>query len=147
MYSCVSNDFALSFLLNRGIRSLRLCQYEQTMGEELLWGVKNGDLDKVRELVEKKGCGVNDELMNGRNPIHFAADYGQHAVIDYLISKGADVNLPDKHGITPLLAAIYEGHTECVKLLLAKGASKDGKSPSGDSYKDSAESQEIKDLL
>lgn len=24
------------------------------MGEELLWGVKNGDLDKVRELVEKK---------------------------------------------------------------------------------------------
>ena len=24
------------------------------MGEELLWGVKNGDLDKVRELIEKK---------------------------------------------------------------------------------------------
>ena len=30
------------------------------------------------------------------------------------------VKVPDKHGITPLLAAIYEGHTECVKLLLAK---------------------------
>ena len=30
------------------------------------------------------------------------------------------VQVPDKHGITPLLAAIYEGHTECVKLLLAK---------------------------
>lgn len=28
--------------------------------------------------------------------------------------------LPDKHGITPLLAAIYEGHSECVKLLLEK---------------------------
>ena len=31
-----------------------------------------------------------------------------------------DLQVPDKHGITPLLAAIYEGHTECVKLLLAK---------------------------
>lgn len=117
------------------------------MGEELLWGVKNGDLDKVRELVEKKGYSVNAELMNGRNPIHFAADYGQREVIDYLIGKGADMNLPDKHGITPLLAAIYEGHTDCVKLLLSKGANKDGKAPSGDSYKDAAESQEIKDLL
>ena len=28
--------------------------------------------------------------------------------------------LADKHGITPLLAAIYEGHTECVKILLEK---------------------------
>ena len=27
--------------------------------------------------------------------------------------------LPDKFGITPLLAAIYEGHEECVKLLIA----------------------------
>ena len=30
------------------------------------------------------------------------------------------LQLPDKHGITPLLAAIYEDHMECVKLLLAK---------------------------
>ncbi|CAB3979635.1 Myotrophin [Paramuricea clavata] len=117
------------------------------MGEELLWGVKNGDLDKVRELVEKKGCNVNGELMNGRNPIHFAADYGQREVIDYLVNQGADMNVPDKHGITPLLAAIYEGHLECVKLLLAKGAKKDGKSPTGESYKDAAETQEMKDLL
>jgi ankyrin repeat protein len=26
----------------------------------------------------------------------------------------------DKHGITALLAAIWEGHTDCVKLLLEK---------------------------
>ncbi|XP_046862319.1 myotrophin-like [Xenia sp. Carnegie-2017] len=141
-----NNDFGLSFL-NRRIRTLRLYQYEPKMGEELLWAVKNGDLDKVRELVERKGCSVNSELMNGRNPLHFAADYGQLEVLKYLISKGANVNLPDKHGITPLLAAIYEEHLSCVKLLLSKGAKSDGKTPSGESYKDSAESQEIKDLL
>ena len=136
----------LSFLTRR-LKSLGISQYELTMGEELLWGVKNGDLDKVRELIEKKGCDVNGDLMNGRKPIHFAADYGQHEMIGYLVSQGANVNLPDKHGITPLLAAIYEDHMECVKLLLAKGANKDGLSPSGESYKDCAESQEMKDLL
>jgi len=28
--------------------------------------------------------------------------------------------LPDKHGITAILAAIYEGHEDCVKLLVDK---------------------------
>lgn len=36
---------------------------------------------------------MNSELMNGRNPLHFAADYGQLEVLKYLISKGANVNV------------------------------------------------------
>jgi len=55
--------------------------------------------------------------------------------------------LADKHGITPLLSAIYEGHTNCVQLLLQKGASKVGKAPDGTSYIDCAEKEEIKKLL
>lgn len=39
----------------------------------------------------------------------------QSPVISFFV-----LQLPDKHGITPLLAAIYEGHTDCVKLLLSK---------------------------
>ena len=30
------------------------------------------------------------------------------------------LQLPDRHGITPLLAAIYEDHEECVKFLIEK---------------------------
>ena len=47
--------FVISFLQRR-FKTLGLHQYEPKMGEELLWGVKNGDLDKVRELVETKVC-------------------------------------------------------------------------------------------
>ena len=36
---------------------------------------------------------LNKELMNGRMAIHFAADYGQIDVIDYLVSQKADVNV------------------------------------------------------
>ncbi|XP_066991004.1 myotrophin [Anabrus simplex] len=113
---------------------------------ELVWGIKIGDLDQVKDIVEKKEIDVNKEI-DGRPPIHYAADYGQEDVITYLISKGADVNAKDKHGISALLAAIWEGHTSCVKLLLDQGASREGSAPDGTSYIDAADKEEIKLLL
>ncbi|CAH3039923.1 unnamed protein product [Pocillopora meandrina] len=117
------------------------------MGEQLVWACKNGDLDQVKDIMEKPGFDVNAEILNGRSGIHFAADYGQSNVIEYLISKGADINRADKYGITPLLASIYESNTDCVKLLLEKGADKTLKAPDGSSYIECAEIDEIKSLL
>jgi len=113
---------------------------------EFVWSLKNGDLEQVREFVEKKGLDVNKEI-DGRSPIHYAADYGQREVIQYLVDRGAEVNAKDKHGITALLAAIWEGHTECVRLMLQKGATKQGCTPDGTSYVEAAEKEEIKALL
>lgn len=93
--------------------------------------------------------------------------------MEYLISKSADVNVSnardkwkfkcdlayvmlflfvllqvkDKHGITPMLAAIWEGHTECVEVLLRGGADIKGTAPDGTSYVDAAEKDEIKKLI
>ena len=58
--------------------------------------------------------------IDGRSPMHLAADYGQLEVLQYLVSKGADLNAKDKHGISVILAAIWEGHGQCVKFLLEK---------------------------
>ncbi|KAK7486407.1 hypothetical protein BaRGS_00022331 [Batillaria attramentaria] len=113
--------------------------------EKFAWSVKNGELTAVEEFVAKGGD-VNAEI-KGRFPLHYAADYGQDKVMEFLLSKGAKVNQPDKYGITPLLAAIFEGHTSCVRILLKKGADKNGRSPDGASFIDCAEKQEIKDLL
>jgi len=113
---------------------------------ELVWGIKNGDLDQVRDFIEKKGINVNDNI-DGRPPILYAADYGQKDVIEYLVGKGANVNACDKHGISALLAAIWEGHTTCVKFLIQNGASRDGKAPDGTSYEEAAEKEEIRALL
>ncbi|XP_062513154.1 myotrophin-like [Corticium candelabrum] len=115
------------------------------MGEPLVWAVKNGDLDQVKSLAPT--VDLNKELINGRMAIHFAADYGQKDVIEYLITRKADVNIPDKHGITPLLAAVFEDHAECVRLLIQNGARKDGKAPGGQSYIDCAESDAVRRAL
>jgi len=113
---------------------------------DLAWAVKNGDLDQVKELVEGKGADVN-QTIDGRLPLHYASDYGQLEVLQYLAEKGAKLNEMDKHGISPLLAAVWEGHTHCVKFLLDKGASKAGTAPDGTSYVEAAEKEEIKALL
>ncbi|XP_052801557.1 myotrophin-like [Mya arenaria] len=115
--------------------------------DKLLWGVKNGDLENVQEMISKPGVDVNAELSGGRNALHFAADYGQTDVIKCLLKAGADVNKADKHGITPLLAAIWESHEETVTLLLQMGADKNGKSPDGETYIQCAETDDMKALL
>lgn len=114
---------------------------------DFLWAVKNGDLSEVQGFVEKQGNGLINTQIEGRTPLHYAADYGHSEVIGYLVDQGGNVDAKDKHGITPLLAAIWEGHTNSVKLLLQKGASKDGCSPDGTSYLECAEKDEIKKLL
>jgi ankyrin repeat protein len=53
----------------------------------------------------------------------------------------------DKYSITPILAAIWENHVSCVKLLLSKGASKNVKAPDGKSLLESTDNEEIKRLL
>uniref|UniRef100_A0A6A7FWT7 Myotrophin-like n=1 Tax=Hirondellea gigas TaxID=1518452 RepID=A0A6A7FWT7_9CRUS len=112
---------------------------------DFAWEVKNGDLEKVKEAVEK-GINVNDAI-DGRLPVCLASDYGQLDVLNFLLSSGADVEVTDKFGVSPLLAAIFEGHTKCVQSLLQAGARKDGKAPDGSSYLDNAEKDEIKALL
>ncbi|KAL1501266.1 hypothetical protein ABEB36_006621 [Hypothenemus hampei] len=116
------------------------------MSSEFVWAIKNGDLEQVKDIIEKQTIDVN-QVVDGRPLILYAADYGQKAVIEYLISAGADVNSKDKHGITPILAAIWEGHKACVELLLQKGAKKDGVAPDGKPYVECAENSEIRQLL
>jgi len=120
--------------------------YKRKTMSGLAWAVKNGDMEQVKELVEGKGVDVNTAI-DGRLPLHYASDYGQLEVLQYLCSKGAKMDSTDKHGISPLLAAIWEGHTACVKFLVDKGASKSGTAPDGTSYVEAAEKEEIKALL
>ncbi|XP_039255811.1 myotrophin homolog [Styela clava] len=119
--------------------------------DKVLWCLKNGELDELKSQLSKPKVCVDDvSLTNNKMPaIICAADYGQTDIVNYLIEKGANVNIVDKKtSITPLLAAIWEGHTSTVELLLKKGAKNKGmKSPGGKSYIDEADNKKIKELL
>ncbi|XP_071100193.1 myotrophin-like [Haliotis cracherodii] len=119
---------------------------ESELSKSFLWSVKNGDITEVKNLLaQEKSLGTKE--IAGRSPLHFAADYGQTDVVEYLVANGAGINVEDQYGITPLLSAIFEGHKETVALLLKKGANKNGKSPDGRPYLDCAETDDMKSLL
>jgi ankyrin repeat protein len=70
---------------------------------DLVWSIKNGDRDEVKSKVESEKIDCKKEIVNGRSLLHYASDYGQNDVLEYLISMGCDVNALDKHGISCLL--------------------------------------------
>ena len=51
-----------------------------------------------------------------------AAQLGDMPKLRHLIESGADVNMPNRLGVTPLLAAAFDGRLEAVRALLERGA-------------------------
>jgi ankyrin repeat protein len=62
--------------------------------------VPDGWLPAVRYLVEELGADVNARDHNGYTPLHHAASRGDNALIEYLVSKGADVKAVSRTGQT-----------------------------------------------
>ncbi|MBA7714258.1 hypothetical protein ES703_123275 [subsurface metagenome] len=58
----------------------------------------------------------------GYTPLMMAANNGQHDLVKFLITKGADVNAKAKDGSTALSKATKENDTAMVKLLKNSGA-------------------------
>jgi len=54
--------------------------------------------------------------------LFLAAYNGNKEIVEILISGGADVNVKNNDGKTPLTIAGEEGYTEIVNLLLENGA-------------------------
>lgn len=55
-------------------------------------------------------------------PLHYAAALPTPEIAALLIERGANVNAEDSFGTTPLLAAVFGGHLETLRLLIAHGA-------------------------
>jgi ankyrin repeat protein len=58
------------------------------------------------ELLLEQGLSINGIDANGRTALHGAALQGYDDVIKYLVSKGADLNVKDKGGFTPVDTAL-----------------------------------------
>lgn len=72
--------------------------------------ITNGaPLSTIKFLVEENGNNVNQLTHDGRIYLHWATMTGNAEVVDYLISKGSDVNLVDTKGQTPLTFAAGAG--------------------------------------
>lgn len=79
--------------------------------------------ETIKFLIDQPGNSISKLTHDGRTYLHWAAQRGNFEVIDYLLSKGAKVNVMDTHGSTPLLAAASSGqqNTKIYDVFLAHG--------------------------
>ena len=89
----------------------------------LLVACERGLLDDARQLVHLSGVHRFELVKDrkGRTPMHLAAARGRTAVLEFLWSKGADMDPEDDEGRTPLHLAAANGHVDCARFLVDKG--------------------------
>lgn len=89
----------------------------------------------------------------GHSPLEHAVLYGRHnrwkarqpEVVRLLLEHGAEVNVQDKYGHTPLHAAVLGAGTDTMQLLLEAGADRNLTDAEGDTAEERARALVILD--
>ena len=90
--------------------------------QALLQATWEGDETTVKRLLEE-GADPNVQDHDGHAPLHAAAIAGQPGVAGLLVKNGAELELADDYGRTPLLLVARESGNELVaRILLEHGA-------------------------
>ncbi len=81
------------------------------------------DVLKIMQILLNYGAKVNTiDTSSGNAPIHNASAYHSVKVVEELIQAGAEINVKNKEGETPLDMAIKWKNTEVIKFLQEHGA-------------------------
>uniref|UniRef100_A0ABM5GKU9 Ankyrin repeat domain-containing protein 53 isoform X1 n=1 Tax=Pogona vitticeps TaxID=103695 RepID=A0ABM5GKU9_9SAUR len=95
----------------------------------------HGRLDCIKMLVEKYSVNVDLGSLTGWRAIHLvlSKEAGGMALecLQYLIKKGADVNVQNHNGVSPLHKAASEGRENCIQPLVDAGADVHAKDADG----------------
>lgn len=92
-------------------------------GGEFLVQAAAEDKQDFVALLLRQGCDVNYQSRNGSTPLSAASVEGHPKMVEFLISKGAEIDQKDRLvGESALMGAAELGQLEVVKVLLGKGA-------------------------
>ena len=78
-----------------------------------------GNTRAIKQCIDK-GVDVNAKNKS-ITAVFCASQYGHYKAVELLFNNGADLNIQDGHGWTPLMFASQHGHELCVLTLIAAG--------------------------
>lgn len=93
-------------------------------GYQFLQAVRDRDGNKATELLNDNMAGtlVNTrDVGTGQTALHIAVARRDTVWVRFLTARGADANLADREGLTPLIIAAQIGFPDAVPLLVAAG--------------------------
>jgi len=92
------------------------------LSQELIEASRNGQLEPVSQLVERHLTPVNYQSINeGTTALAAAVIGGFLDIVKYLVEHGADVNLANLRGETPLHLACLGDNDKTISFLLSAG--------------------------
>eukprot|EP00697_Spironema_sp_BW2_P011684 gnl/Spiro4/27465_TR13662_c0_g3_i1.p1 gnl/Spiro4/27465_TR13662_c0_g3~~gnl/Spiro4/27465_TR13662_c0_g3_i1.p1 ORF type:complete len:391 (-),score=100.85 gnl/Spiro4/27465_TR13662_c0_g3_i1:218-1360(-) len=83
--------------------------------------IRKGNISALEEAVAGGMAVDAQDSENGWTLLFVASEHNQLAIVQWLLERGANANLPDKGNYVPLHVASQAGHLEVVQELLTKG--------------------------
>ena len=111
--------------LSPGERVTRRRKQSLSLDPQILlqWAATHNDVDTLKNVLESTNVDVNEPGVDGFYALHRAASTGSLECLQYLVTKGAQLEVRDNDGSSPLDAAVYEGEFDCARFLIENGAS------------------------
>ena len=100
---------------------------------ELSLAIRQGNVERVKAIVEKSPALVRSADDSGFTPLHIAATAGRVDIIEFLLQCGAEMEARTSGGQTPLFQTVPLANAEAFDYLLRKGARLDARDNSGKS--------------
>ena len=118
-------------------RSLKRCKINNSVGRELLFACcRSDDLDLLKAVIDKEKTPVNikDASYFNQTPLHIAVDEGHLEIMNFLLKRGAAIDIRDNNGCTPLYLSVFQSNALMADTLCNAGAdvnltNNDGESP------------------
>lgn len=97
---------------------------QQSQRYKFLEAVRKGDGNAVIAMLDEPGQTIVNakDVTSGEGAIHIVVKRGDAAYLRYLLAKGADPNLRDGNGDTPMMLAVQAGQPDLVQILAASKA-------------------------
>ena len=105
----------------------------KTESGEFLKAVRDRDGDKATELLDRPGTVVVNtrEFTSGTTALHIVTERRDLTWLSFLLNRGANPNVRDKAGVTPLEIASNLGWNDGVQKLIDEGAEVDSRNEVG----------------
>lgn len=105
--------------------------FTDTPGEQLLDAAEEGNIERVKELLEANADLIRYKDADGYTALHRAC-YEHHVeVASILISHGCEIDAACLQGWTPLHSASHWNAFRCVRVLLENGANVNAQTEGG----------------
>lgn len=117
---------AFGALLLASLSAPAAAQNVQSAGYSFLQAVRDRDGNKATELVQQPGSNVvNYRGDDGESGLHIVTAQRDLTWLRFMIGHGADLNVGNRAGDTPLIVAARIGFAEGADILLSRGAQVD----------------------